>query len=186
MSPKPRASIKDIQVDKPLTHSSVFDEARKQQARDDNAAGAGPRGVKQPGGKSGTIGVWYPAGALDLARRAYAADLADHGTPSSYTAWVEAAVIEHARRTTEQRQALTGTLEELTSSVADLTGAPGPRQLRITPQLRNLVEEVRLEDRSKGFAVSKSQWVTDAIGAAAARTLQRTGGTLAPIVGRLS
>lgn len=180
MSTKPRAKIRDIETT-PITHTSPLQAGLEQTP----GAQASTRSGKPGGGKSESIGVWYPAGALDLARRAYAADLQEYGTPSSYTAWVEAAVLEHARRTVKQRQALTGKLEDITQTLDDLTGAPGPRQLRATVQLRNLVEEVHAQDRKDGLLVSKSQWVSDAIGAAVARTLTRTSGSLAPVVGRL-
>lgn len=138
-------------------------------------------------------GIYWHRGAWDRARSAYVADLdADPDPPVSLIAWLQRAIAAHAELTPAARAAgLARSAAERGSTAGEAVGAEASgggfkRTLLLDVAVLRALESAVLEDRSAlGRVVSRSEFVRDAAGVAAAQAEARLGRQLPPPPARL-
>jgi hypothetical protein len=131
------------------------------------------------------VGIyWHPA-VWDLARSAYVADLdTDDDSPGSFVGWLDRALDRHARRTPAERAALADTARRDDTSESR---KPFNRAHHLGASTVQAAENAIITDRGDlGRMVSVSEFVREAVVAAAADARRRYGRDLPPPPARLS
>ncbi len=127
------------------------------------------------------LGTYWHRATFDLARSAYLADLDTvPDGPISFGAWVDDAISTHARLTPASRATL---VDDLDAEIRDQRGTS--KSVIIDVDTVAELEAAVVADRRNGRIVSRGEFVSEAVRAAARRARERYGRALPPPPPRL-
>lgn len=132
-------------------------------------------------GETVRLGTYWHSATFALARRAYLADLDTvPDGPGSLGGWIDQAIQAHARLVPEQRAAAVARLDP---EQRDPRGVS--RSFVIGVATVDAMESAIVADRRHGRVVSRTEFVSEAVRAAAHAARQRNGGELPAAPARL-
>lgn len=170
VKPNPGPEKKPTQDEAPTKNSEVAGEKPEATGKSSTK----PQGTKgaTPTPPAGTVraGIYFGGDEFEAAKASYLADWENGGEEDTFTRWVAAAIITHARRSPKQRAALARPKSQVVNGVQRTFNLPEDSVRRM--------REAIVEDGKAGRWSSDSAWCADAITIAVNEARERNGGTL--------
>lgn len=182
-TPEPEAKVKPNPG--PEKKPAADETAAKAEASKSTPAAAekpestGPTSTKPQGTKGTTptppadtvrAGIYFGGDEFEAAKASYLADWENGGEEDTFTRWIAAAIIAHARRTPKKRAELARPKSKVVNGVQRTFNLPEDSVRRM--------REAIIEDGKAGRWPSDSAWCADAITIAVNEARERNGGTL--------
>lgn len=173
--PKPasEATTQTVAPASEPTPTKPKSEPKSQSRRPAKAKGTKSTPAKAPTPPAGTTraGIYFEAEEFEAAKAAYLADWQNGGEQDTFTRWIAAAIITHARRTPKQRAQLAQPENRVLVNGVQ-------RTFNLPEDAVQRMREAIIADGQAGRWPSDSAWCADAVAAAVNAARERNGGTL--------
>ena len=159
---------------KPTASKSTTPAAEKPEPTASTSTSTKRQGTKgsTPTPPAGTVraGIYFGGDEFEAAKASYLADWENGGEEDTFTRWIAAAIIAHARRSPKKRAELARPKSQVVNGVQRTFNLPEDSVRRM--------REAIVEDGKAGRWTSDSAWCADAITIAVHEARERNGGTL--------